>query len=84
MDDELLECCSPPSRREETRTEESGGKSVAMSTPRSGLCISLIATGFLAIPSRAAQKDYLSSLESDKIRDADGTNERIKLFLSFP
>ena len=47
------------------------------------LCISLIATGFLAVPSRAAQKDYLSSLESDKIRDADGTNERIKLFLSF-
>jgi hypothetical protein len=29
------------------------------------------------------QKDYLSALEADKIRDAEGTNERIKLFLSF-
>src|SRR5882757_3168158 len=47
------------------------------------LCILSIAWGSLAAPSRAAQKDYLSSLESDKIRDADGTNERIKLFLSF-
>jgi hypothetical protein len=34
-------------------------------------------------PARAGQKDYLSALESDKIRDAEGTNERIKLFLSF-
>ena len=47
------------------------------------LCMLSIACGSLAAPSRAAQKDYLSSLESDKIRDADGTNERIKLFLSF-
>ena len=47
------------------------------------LCIAVIATSFLAIPSHAAQKDYLSSLESDKIRDAEGTNERIKLFLTF-
>jgi hypothetical protein len=47
------------------------------------LCIAVIATGFLAIPSHTAQKDYLSSLESDKIRDAEGTNERIKLFLTF-
>ncbi|HEY8715415.1 MAG TPA: hypothetical protein VIM00_08525 [Candidatus Acidoferrum sp.] len=29
------------------------------------------------------QKDYLSSLEADKIRDAETTNERIKLFLTF-
>jgi hypothetical protein len=48
-----------------------------------GLCILAIASGFLAVPSLAAQKDYLSALESDKIRDADGTNERIKLFLTF-
>jgi len=47
------------------------------------LFISVIATGFLAVPSRAAQKDYLSALESDKVRDAEGTNERIKLFLLF-
>jgi hypothetical protein len=31
----------------------------------------------------ALQKDYLSSLESDKIRDAETTNDRIKLFVSF-
>jgi hypothetical protein len=45
----------------------------------------LLATswGLLAGPSRAEQKDYLSALESDKIRDAEGTNERVKLFLTF-
>jgi hypothetical protein len=31
----------------------------------------------------AQQKDYLSSLEADKIRDAETVNERIKLFLAF-
>jgi len=40
-----------------------------------------------AVPSaRAApppQKDYLSSVEADKIRDAETVNERIKLFLTF-
>jgi hypothetical protein len=35
------------------------------------------------LPADAPQKDYLSALEADKIRDAEGTNERIKLFLSF-
>jgi hypothetical protein len=30
-----------------------------------------------------AQKDYLSAIEADKIRDAEGSNERIRLFLSF-
>jgi len=29
------------------------------------------------------QKDYLSSVEADKIRDAETINERIKLFLTF-
>src|SRR5256886_17258235 len=29
------------------------------------------------------QKDYLSALEADKIRDAETVNERIKLFLIF-
>src|SRR4029077_68454 len=29
------------------------------------------------------QKDYLTALEADKIRDAEAVNERIKLFLSF-
>ena len=36
------------------------------------------------IPAKPAQdKDYLSSLEADKIRDAETTNERVKLFLTF-
>ena len=33
--------------------------------------------------SASAQKDYLSAVEADKIRDAESTNERIHLFLSF-
>jgi hypothetical protein len=32
---------------------------------------------------QATQKDYLSSLEADKIRDAETPNEKIKLFLTF-
>lgn len=31
----------------------------------------------------AQQKDYLSAVEADKIRDAETTDERIKLFLTF-
>lgn len=31
----------------------------------------------------AQEKDYLSGLEADKIRDAETSNERIKLFLDF-
>lgn len=47
------------------------------------LALCLLAMTSIAIPSRTAQKDYLSAVESDKIRDAEGTNERIKLFLTF-
>jgi len=49
------------------------------------LWISLLAIGasLFAAPASMAQKDYLSALESDKIRDAETTNERIKLFLTF-
>jgi hypothetical protein len=40
-----------------------------------------------ALPSRAPaqrlDKDYLSPIESDKIRDAETPNDRIKLFLTF-
>jgi hypothetical protein len=43
--------------------------------------------GFLsgvATPASAGQdKDYLSALEADKIRDAETTNDRVKLFLAF-
>lgn len=49
------------------------------------LCLPLLAivASLFAAPASMAQKDYLSALESDKIRDAESTNERIKLFLTF-
>ena len=49
------------------------------------LCFSLLAlaASLFAAPASMGQKDYLSALESDKIRDAETTNERIKLFVSF-
>ena len=47
------------------------------------LCLFAIAASHLAASSRAQQKDYLSALEADKIRDAETTSERIKLFLTF-
>jgi hypothetical protein len=47
----------------------------------------LLCFAFFSASARPAlgqeQKDYLSSLEADKIRDAETTNERIKLFLTF-
>jgi hypothetical protein len=48
----------------------------------------LLASCVLAAPSPMGartpqQKDYLSALEADKIRDAETVNERIKLFLTF-
>jgi len=40
-----------------------------------------------ALPTRCVaqrpEKDYLSPIEADKIRDAETTNDRIKLFLAF-
>jgi hypothetical protein len=38
-----------------------------------------------ATPARAQrpEKDYLSDIEADKIRDAETPNERVKLFLTF-
>ena len=46
------------------------------------LSAALIASMSLA-PRAWAQKDYLSAVEADKIRDAENTNERIRLFLGF-
>jgi hypothetical protein len=40
--------------------------------------------GVARVPSAfSQQKDYLSAIEADKIRDATSTNERITLFLAF-
>jgi hypothetical protein len=47
------------------------------------LFLFVLSSSLFAASSRAAQKDYLSALEADKIRDAETTNERIKLFLTF-
>jgi hypothetical protein len=47
------------------------------------LCLFAIAASFFAASAQAQQKDYLSALEADKIRDAENTSERIKLFLTF-
>jgi hypothetical protein len=46
------------------------------------LSVALFASGVLATRA-SAQKDYLSAVEADKIRDAENTNERIHLFLTF-
>lgn len=43
-------------------------------------CICGVASG---PPAFSQQKDYLSAIEADKIRDAPSTNERIMLFLTF-
>jgi hypothetical protein len=58
---------------------------------RGFLAVALSATAIAgvcgALPERAAaqraEKDYLSSVEAGKIRDAETTNDRIKLFLTF-
>ena len=43
-----------------------------------------LACAACSVYARAAQeKDYLSGVEADKIRDAETSNERIKLFLDF-
>src|SRR5271165_6799818 len=49
------------------------------------LAILLLAPACLARVARAQRpdKDYLSALEADKIRDAETSNDRIKLFLEF-
>jgi hypothetical protein len=45
---------------------------------------SWLLAAILTADARAAQqKDYLSALEADKIRDAETPNDRIKLFLTF-
>src|SRR5215831_5522824 len=49
------------------------------------LWLAALAALFLASLGRgqAVQKDYLTALEADKIRDAETPNERIKLFLLY-
>jgi len=58
---------------------------LAMSRLPLVLAAFLCAAGIIAAssPAFAQKKDYLSDAEADKIRDADTTSERIKLFISF-
>jgi hypothetical protein len=44
-------------------------------------CLAVIIAA--AVPAFAQKKDYLSENEADKIRDAETTSERIKLFIFF-
>ncbi|MEQ1354718.1 MAG: hypothetical protein ABLT11_11905, partial [Candidatus Acidiferrum sp.] len=49
-----------------------------------GLMVATVACPALPVAGGGQQqKDYLSALEADKIRDAETTNERVKLFLTF-
>ncbi len=54
---------------------------------KSLLSILALSLAFVALPvslrAQRPDKDYLSSVEADKIRDAETPNERIKLFLTF-
>jgi hypothetical protein len=45
--------------------------------------VSLFLYGGSAFAKSSQQKDYLSALEADKIRDAETTNDRVTLFLTF-
>ncbi len=54
-----------------------------MNSRRVLLVLAALALAAAPLSLRAQNKDYLSGLESDKIRDAETSNERIKLFLTF-
>ena len=47
------------------------------------LAIIAVAACPLRTSAQRPEKDYLSDVEADKIRDAETTNDRIKLFLTF-
>lgn len=47
------------------------------------LCACLLFASFPLDAKAAQEKDYLSALEADKIRDAETSTERIRLFLTF-
>lgn len=44
---------------------------------------SMLAVTLAAARSQTAEKDYLSAIEADKIRDAETPGDRIKLFMQF-
>ena len=54
---------------------------------RSAICAALLVAGVgggaAAAAARAQEKDYLTGIEADKIREAESPNDRITLFLNF-
>ncbi len=56
-----------------------------MKRPKIAVALMFLVLPFAATPARAQrpEKDYLSDIEADKIRDAETPNERVKLFVSF-
>ena len=50
---------------------------------RMALVLSMLAATAAAARSQVPEKDYLSAVEADKIRDAETPGDRIKLFLQF-
>lgn len=45
------------------------------------VCVAMLAAP--AVRAQRPEKDYLSDIEADKVRDAETPNERVKLFLTF-
>jgi hypothetical protein len=48
-----------------------------------GLVLAMTLTGANFSHAQRPEKDYLSSIEADQVRDAETPNERIKLFLTY-
>jgi|SRR5690242_692093 len=69
----------PPKTEEPSTPEEKGMNIVAQSVLLSAITLLRPAP----LPLQQIQKDYLSDQEADKIRDAETSNDKIKLFLFF-
>src|SRR3984885_11287544 len=98
-DSQAAPAAAPESNSTAPPTPDSGatapaGNSASDSQEKSGMnmqnCIlTAVVTCGLTVSSCAVlrtqfeQKDYLSPMESDKIRDAETTNDRLKLFVAF-
>lgn len=84
MDDELLKMLFPRRPLEQRPAKPPAGETTMRLKLHLFLLCSLILVVSPSLRAAAAQqKDYLTSLEADKIRDAETVNERIKLFLTF-
>jgi hypothetical protein len=55
----------------------------SLAVSMAALCVMAFGLAAGSVPARAQKKDYLTSSEADKIRDADTPSERVRLLLSF-